>query len=85
MLVAVFSVLEHLIGGLVHGKDLAGAWLDLLSQSKEEMLARTVMMVVTFIPFVALLEIARVLGEGRLVALFFQRRSAAELAAHPLV
>ena len=84
VLVAVFSVLEDLIGGLVHGKDLAGAWLDLLSQSRDETLARTVMMVVTFIPFVALLEIDRVLGEGRLVALFFHRRPAAKLAAHPV-
>jgi len=84
VLVAVFSVLEHLIGGLVHGKDL-GAWLDLLSRSREETLARTVMMVVTFIPFVALMEIDRVLGEGRLIALFFQRRSAGELAPHPQV
>jgi len=83
VLVAVFGVLEHLIGGLVHGQDLADAWLDLLSKPTDEMLARTVMMIVTFIPFVALLEIDRVLGEGRLIALFFQRRSAAELAPHP--
>jgi len=85
VLVAVFSVLEHLIGGLVHGKDLAGAWPDLLSQSREEILARTVMMVVTFIPFVPLLEIDGVLGEGSLITLFFQRRSAEELVPRPQV
>ena len=38
-----------------------------------EILARTLMVIFTFIPFFALWELNRVLGEGKLYALFFFR------------
>ncbi len=74
-LVAVFAVLEHLIEGFAHGKDWESIVRGLLGLGKDEILARTLMVIVTFIPFFAFWETNRVLGEGRLYALFFQRRA----------
>jgi hypothetical protein len=42
-----------------------------------ELLARTVMLIVAFVPFFAFWEIGRVLGPGRLSALFFSSQGAA--------
>ena len=75
ILVALFSVLEHVIGGLIHGKDWAAIWQALIGAGKDEILARTLMIFVTFIPFFAFWETDRVLGEGKLFAMFFQRRA----------
>jgi hypothetical protein len=68
-------VLEHLIEGFAHGKDWGSIVRALLGLGKDEILARTLMVIVTFIPFFAFWETNRVLGEGRLYALFFQRRA----------
>ena len=76
LFVAVFAVIEHLVEGLAHGKGLAGAWQELLGLGKDEVIARTLMLFATFIPFFAFWEADRVLGEGKLFALFFQRRAA---------
>jgi hypothetical protein len=73
--VALFAVLEHVIEGFVHGKDLSAIWQSLIGLGKDEILARTLMVVVAFIPFFAFWETNRVLGEGKLFALFSQRRS----------
>ena len=73
--VALFAVLEHLIHGLIHGKDLPAIWRAFIGLGKDEILARTLMVVVTFIPFFAFWETNRALGEGRLLALFFQKRA----------
>jgi hypothetical protein len=75
VLVAIFAVLEHLIDGLIHGKDAAMVWQELLGLGKDEILARTLMVIVTFVPFFAFWETGRVLGEGKLLAMFFRRRA----------
>ena len=73
--VAVFAVLEHVIEGLLHGKDWASVLHGLLSVGLHEVLARTLMVIVSFIPFFAFWETNRVLGEGKLLELFFGRRA----------
>jgi hypothetical protein len=73
--VALFAVLEHIIGGLIHGKNMEAVWQELLGLGKDEILARTLMVIVTFVPFFAFWETNRVLGEGKLLAMFFQRRA----------
>jgi len=73
--VGVFAVLEHLVEGFAHGKDLVAIWHQLLGLGKDEILARTLMVIVTFVPFFAFWETDRVLGEGKLFAMFFQRRA----------
>jgi len=72
--VALFAALEHLVVGLIHGQDLPAIWQSFIGLGKDEILARTLMVVVTFIPFFAFWETNRVLGKGKLFALFFHRR-----------
>jgi hypothetical protein len=72
--VALFAVVEHLIHGLIRGQDLPAIWQSFIGLGKDEILARTLMVVVTFIPFFSFWETNRALGPGRLFALFFQRR-----------
>ena len=69
-----FEVLEHVIGGFLHGKDLRGGFQEMMSEGWAELLARTLVMLVAFVPLFAFTETARVLGEGKLRELFLQKR-----------
>ena len=70
-----FEVLEHVIGSFFHGKDLIDAVQEMMSAGWDELLARTLVMLVAFVPFFAFGEIGRVLGEGRLRELFLHKRA----------
>jgi hypothetical protein len=74
----VFEVLEHFIGGFIHGKDLAGVFQEIISTGWDELLARALMILFAFVPFFAFTEIGRVLGEGKLNALFLKTRAPAK-------
>jgi hypothetical protein len=74
--VALFTVLEHLIEGLFHRESWDEISRHLVRAGRDEILARTVMIFVTFVPFFAFYEADRVLGSGTLFRLFFGRRSA---------
>jgi hypothetical protein len=74
--VAVFSVIEHVIEGLVHHETWDAIAHNLLSPGRNEILARSLMIMITFIPFFAFWETDRVMGEGKLFALFFRKRTA---------
>jgi hypothetical protein len=74
--IAVFGMVEHLIEGLVHRETWNEIARSLVSAGRGEILARTVMMVVTLIPFFALWEADRVLGDHKLFSLFFHNRAA---------
>lgn len=74
LLAGLFFLLEHLIGGLIHRESWAGIAHGLTTRGYGEILAQTVMVIVSFIPFFAFWEANRALGEGKLVALFFQKR-----------
>jgi len=74
--VGLFAILEHVVEGLLHGKHWADILHALLSLGLDEILARTLMVIVTFIPFFAFWETNRELGEDKLFALFFQKRKA---------
>jgi len=71
-----FKVLEHIIGGLLRGKGLAGGFNDLISQDGYEILANALVVFAAFVPFFAFRELGRVLGREKLRALFFRRRVA---------
>jgi hypothetical protein len=75
--VFLFGLLERVVEGLIHHKDWAGILQGVTELGIYELLARTVMLIVAFVPFFAFWEIGRVLGPGRLTALFFSRRGAA--------
>ena len=69
-----FEVLEHVIGSFFHGKDLIDAVQEMMSAGWDELLARTLVMLVAFVPLFAFSETARVMGEGRLSKLFLHKR-----------
>jgi hypothetical protein len=74
LFVVAFEVLEHVIGSFLHGKDLLSAWQEMMSAGRDELLARTLVMLVAFVPFCAFGEIGRALGEGKLSELFLHKR-----------
>ena len=77
LFVLAFSILEHFITGFIDGQDLAGVFQEFVNRRRYEILARILVMFVTFIPFFAFGEAARALGEVKLFELFFRRRAAA--------
>lgn len=79
LLTILFEMVEHFIAGLIHGQGVGGFREAVSSLGVNELLARTLVTLAAFIPFFAFKEIARVLGEGRLTELFFQRT----LEPHP--
>ncbi len=74
----VFTVLEHTIRGLRHGKGLMGGLDELVSKDWHELLAGCMVIFFAFIPFFAFKEMGRVLGEGKIRGLFFRRRTTVE-------
>src|SRR5215469_12148796 len=74
--IAIFGMLEHLIEGLLHRETWDQIAHSLVSAGRGEILARTVMMIVTLIPFFAFWETDRVLGDHKLFGLFFHKRAA---------
>lgn len=76
--VALFSVIESTIRGLLHGKGLAGGLSELASERRYEFLASALVVFFAFIPFFAFRELEQVLGEGKISQLFIRRSRAAE-------
>jgi hypothetical protein len=70
-----FKVLEHMIGGLLRGRGLAGGFDELIRQGVYELLANGLVMIAALVPFFAIKELGRVLGREQLRALFFRRRA----------
>lgn len=67
----LFTVLENGVAGWWKGRGFAGGIQTLLSKGRNELLAGTLMLVVSLIPFFAFREIGRVMGRGRLIRAFF--------------
>jgi hypothetical protein len=76
--VGLFSVLEHTIGGLIHGKGLAGGFDELRSEGLYELLAQCLVTFFAFIPFFAFKELGRVLGVHRIRKLLFRNGAVTE-------
>jgi hypothetical protein len=74
----VFEVLEHVIGGFLHGQDLQAAFQEMMSAGRDELLARTLVMLIAFVPLFAFTETARVLGERKMRELFVDKRPVKE-------
>jgi hypothetical protein len=76
LFVGLFSVLEHAVGGLFHGKGLVGGIEELRSKGIYELLAQCLVTFFAFIPFFGFKELGRLLGEGSIRRLFFRKRAA---------
>lgn len=75
-LVAVFHLVEQAIKGLWQGNTLAGSLAAFLDQGRHELLAGSLIIFVALIPFFAVKELGRVLGEEKIRTLFFRKRVA---------
>jgi len=73
--VFLFGILERVVEGLFHKEDWASILRHLTDLGMYEILARVIMLIIAFVPFFAFWEIGRVLGPGKLSALFFSRQS----------
>jgi hypothetical protein len=73
ILVGVFAILEHVIEGLFHHETLAESIQKFLDQGVYEMLGRTLIVFVAFIPFFTLWELDRALGDRKLIGLLFRK------------
>jgi hypothetical protein len=76
--VALYKVIEQTVVGLVRGKGLSGGFNELTGQGSYELIAVSLVIFFAFIPFFAVKELGRVMGEGKLSELFFRRRIAGE-------
>ena len=76
ILVMLFGVVEHLVEGWVHKQGLWGGLRALGELGAYELGARSLMLIVAFVPFFAFWEIGRVLGAQKLAAMFFAKREA---------
>jgi magnesium-transporting ATPase (P-type) len=73
LLVAVFDLLEDIVKGLFHGEDLAGIFHKMGASGSYELVIIIVIAFCVFIPFFALMETRRVMGEVEFENLFLRR------------
>ena len=74
-LTLVFETIEHLAGGVIHGKHMEEVIREVVSGHGRIILARTLVVLAAFVPFFAFAEASRTLGGDRLRALFLRRRT----------
>jgi hypothetical protein len=73
--VFIFTVLEHFVIGMIEGNDFSKIYSKLLSIGIYEIYAEMLIMFFVFVFFFAFLEIGRFLGEGKLIALLFFKKT----------
>jgi hypothetical protein len=74
LFVAVFTVLEHVLKGLWKGTGLMGGLAEFLGKGHHEILANSIVVFVSFLPFFGVKELGRVMGQDKIQALFFRKR-----------
>jgi hypothetical protein len=80
--VALFTILEHTVVALLHGKGLSEGVAEILSKGRYELLGKCIVIFGAFVPFFAFKELEGVLGSDKLRDLFWRR--ATELPHAPL-
>jgi beta-phosphoglucomutase family hydrolase len=75
LLAAAFSIVELTVRGLFRGGGITAGVSSIGNTGGAELLGRSLVMFFAFIPFFALREIGRVLGEGKLEDLFLRPRT----------
>jgi len=74
LLVAAFDVLEDVVRSLIHGEGVTAVFQKMGSNSRYELTIMSVTTFCLFIPFFALMETRRVLGEEEFEHLFLRRK-----------
>jgi hypothetical protein len=80
IVLACLKILEDAAVGFYHGKTFSESIADLGGGTLKGILTLTLLLFVILIPFFGFGELQRVLGEGRLVQLFFRSRTVSEQA-----
>ena len=75
LFLALFTTLEHVIMGIWHGEGLTGGLVEFLEKGPHELVANSLVLFVAFIPFFGVKELGRVLGQDKIMALFFRKRT----------
>jgi len=75
LFILAFNILEQAVEARVHGEPWSRAILSFTDKGLDEMLARSLVMVIALVPLIAFLELDRALGRGKLRELFFSRGS----------
>jgi hypothetical protein len=78
LFVLAFTVLERVVRGLIHGTSLSQVFSQALEKGVDVVLAKTVIVFLIFIPFFGMWDMARMIGEERLIEMYFLRRKADE-------
>jgi len=73
--VAVFKLIEHAIKGLWDGAGLMGGLIEFTEKGWHEVLANSLVVFVALLPFFAIKELGRVVGQKTLWNHFFHRRA----------
>lgn len=73
-LVIVFNIAEHVVKGIWQGHGAVAGLAGFIKRAPHELLAGSLVIFVALIPFFAVKELGRVLGEAKISALFFQAR-----------
>ena len=74
LFVVLFSVLEHVVGALFHGKKAAAGIAELANTGWQGLLAWYVLIIAALLPFFTMKEVESAFGEGRVRGMFFMRR-----------
>jgi hypothetical protein len=75
ILVLVFTVLEEVAKGVLHGEGATTVLARLAAMNRAEIAAKILIVFIVFIPMFAIWQIANVFGPGKLFELFFEQRS----------
>jgi len=74
LLIVLFNALERILIGMIHKESWDTIVHHIFAYGTDEMLARTVVMMVALIPFFAFIELEHALGPGKLTGIFFSKR-----------
>src|SRR5215469_1687363 len=83
-LLACFKILEDGLIGFYHGQSFPQSVAELGGGTWTAILTLTLLLFVVLVPFVGYGELQRVLGEGKLEKIFFQRRVGVEASHTPI-
>lgn len=74
-LIALFTIIEHTIRGLIAGKGFMEGVTELISKDQNELIAKSLVIFCAFIPFFAFKELERILGKGKIGRIFLKNPS----------
>jgi hypothetical protein len=77
--VFAFAVVERLVKGAIHGTAVSATIQAMAQNGTKVALAKATILFLNFVPFFAIWEMGQMMGEERMIGLFFARRSAGDV------